>query len=113
LTHQLVDLAERRAAMPDQHEAAGWWGERQSAVDRWERAVGRPAPEPAARGKSGGWVSSAAFTEWAMGLPAGWVADPDLGLTRAQQLHALGNGVVPQQAAAALRALLAAAPRTG
>jgi hypothetical protein len=106
LTHQLVDLAERRAAMENQPEAAGWWGERQSAVDRWERAVGRPAPEPAARGKSGGWVSSAAFTEWAMGLPEGWVSNPDLGLTRSQQLRALGNGVVPQQAAVALRALL-------
>jgi DNA (cytosine-5)-methyltransferase 1 len=39
-----------------------------------------------------------------MGLPDGHVtAVPDL--TRAQQLHALGNGVVPQQAAAALRLL--------
>ncbi|MCX4792464.1 hypothetical protein OG369_42575 [Streptomyces sp. NBC_01221] len=41
-----------------------------------------------------------------MGLPAGHVTDvPDL--SRAQQLHALGNGVVPQQAEAALRLLLA------
>ena len=40
-----------------------------------------------------------------MGLPAGWVTDtPDL--SRAQQLKILGNGVVPQQAAAALRLLL-------
>ena len=40
-----------------------------------------------------------------MGLPAGWVtAFP--GLTRNEQLKALGNGVVPQQAAAALRLLL-------
>ncbi|MFF5788209.1 hypothetical protein ACFY8P_25010 [Streptomyces sp. NPDC012693] len=43
-----------------------------------------------------------------MGLPAGHVTDvPDL--TRTQQLKALGNGVVPQQAEAALRALLARA----
>lgn len=36
-----------------------------------------------------------------MGLPAGWVTDvPDL--TRNAQLKALGNGVVPQQALAAL-----------
>jgi len=40
-----------------------------------------------------------------MGLPEGWVTDVP-GLTRAQQLRALGNGVVPQQAAAALRLLL-------
>ncbi|MFK0124924.1 hypothetical protein ACIQSP_16605 [Streptomyces nigra] len=40
-----------------------------------------------------------------MGLPAGHVtAVPDL--TRTQQLKALGNGVVPQQAAAALRLLV-------
>lgn len=35
-----------------------------------------------------------------MGLPAGWVTDVP-GLTRAEELKALGNGVVPQQASAA------------
>jgi DNA (cytosine-5)-methyltransferase 1 len=40
-----------------------------------------------------------------MGLPEGWVTDPDLGLTPAQQLTALGNGVVSYQAAHALEAL--------
>jgi hypothetical protein len=40
-----------------------------------------------------------------MGLPAGWVTDVP-GLTRNQMLKALGNGVVPQQAEAALRWLL-------
>lgn len=39
-----------------------------------------------------------------MGLPAGWVTDS--GIARNPQLKALGNGVVPQQAAAALRYLL-------
>jgi DNA (cytosine-5)-methyltransferase 1 len=39
------------------------------------------------------------------GLPAGWVTDVP-GLTRNEQLKALGNGVVPQQAAQALRMLL-------
>lgn len=42
-----------------------------------------------------------------MGLPEGWVTDVP-GLTRKDQLKALGNGVVPQQAAAALRMLLPA-----
>ena len=42
-----------------------------------------------------------------MGLPEGWVTDVP-GLTRNEQLHALGNGVVPQQAAMALRILLGA-----
>lgn len=40
-----------------------------------------------------------------MGLPVGWVTDVP-GLTRNEALKALGNGVVPQQAAAALRLLL-------
>lgn len=41
-----------------------------------------------------------------MGLPAGHVTDTP-GLTRNHALKALGNGVVPQQCAAALRAYLA------
>lgn len=40
-----------------------------------------------------------------MGLPAGHVTDVEI--PRNAQLKALGNGVVPQQAAAALRHLLA------
>ena len=38
-----------------------------------------------------------------MGLPAGWVTDLDM--SRTQQLKMLGNGVVPQQAALAIRLL--------
>ena len=41
-----------------------------------------------------------------MGLPDGWVTDVP-GVGRNDQLEALGNGVVPQQAAAAVRSLLA------
>ena len=37
-----------------------------------------------------------------MGLPAGWVTNPDHGLTQNQRITALGNGVVPLQAALAL-----------
>lgn len=40
-----------------------------------------------------------------MGLPTGHVTEVP-GLSRNGQLRALGNGVVPQQAAAALRMLL-------
>ena len=47
--------------------------------------------------------------EWMQGLPDGWVTDVP-GLSRNAQLHALGNGVVPQQAAMAMRMLLG---RTG
>lgn len=44
------------------------------------------------------------FVEWMMGLPAGWVTDVP-GISRTGQLHLLGNGVVPQQAAHALAIL--------
>ena len=45
------------------------------------------------------------FVEWMQGLPLGWVTDvPDL--SRNGQLKALGNGVVPRQAAYALAMLL-------
>lgn len=46
---------------------------------------------------------SALFVEYMMGLPSGWVTDS--GLSRAQQLKMLGNGVVPQQAEYALELL--------
>jgi DNA (cytosine-5)-methyltransferase 1 len=43
------------------------------------------------------------FVEYMMGLPKGWVTET--GLSRAQQLKMLGNGVVPQQAELALELL--------
>ena len=49
---------------------------------------------------------SARFTEWMMGLPDGYVTSPAIGLSHNQQVHAIGNGVVPQQAELALRHLL-------
>ena len=45
-----------------------------------------------------------------MGLPNGHVTDPAIGISRNDQLKALGNGVVPQQAALALDVLLKGAP---
>jgi DNA (cytosine-5)-methyltransferase 1 len=41
------------------------------------------------------------------GLPAGHVTGPAIGISRNDMLKALGNGVVPQQAAAATRRFLA------
>lgn len=80
------------------------WGPYAPAITRWEAVTGRSAP----------WATddrrrlSPAFVEWLMGLPAGHVTQvPDL--TRTQQLKALGNGVVPQQAEAAIRLLHARA----
>lgn len=69
--------------------------------------TGRAAPPPTVPdGKDGTRRLSAFAVEWMMGLPAGHVTDPGIGLTRRQQLKALGNGVVPQQAALALSMLL-------
>ena len=48
-----------------------------------------------------------AFVEWMMGMPAGWVSDPALEVSRTQQLRMLGNAVVPQQAALAWSILTA------
>jgi DNA (cytosine-5)-methyltransferase 1 len=58
-------------------------------------------------GRNGDLRLSPAFVEWMQGLPNGWVTDVP-GLSRNAQLKALGNGVVPQQAAMALRLLLGA-----
>ena len=88
-------------------ERATDWGKFAPAIERWEIAIDREAPDPTKPdGKDGNHRLSAEFTEWMMGLPAGWVTDPELGLTRNEQLKLCGNGVVPQQAALALTRLL-------
>ena len=81
------------------------WAQYEAAIRRQEATFGRLAPLPTEPGKNGPRLS-AAFVEWLMGLPEGWVTDPAIGLPRNQQLRALGNGVVPQQAAAATAAWL-------
>ncbi|MGW4692392.1 hypothetical protein OU787_25755 [Kitasatospora sp. YST-16] len=75
------------------------WGPYASAVARWER-VTRPAPEPV----DGNGRLAPEFVEWIMGLDAGHVTGVP-GLSRSAQLTALGNGVVRQQAAAAMQLL--------
>lgn len=81
------------------------WGKFEPAIRRWEETLGQPAPLPTKPdGKEGAHRLSSAFTEWMMGLPAGWITD--VGLSRNDELKACGNGVVPQQAALALRVLL-------
>lgn len=82
------------------------WGEYTPAIRRWERLLGRPAPDPKEPGHKDGERLSPRFTEWMMGLPDGHVTAVP-GVNRNAQLKALGNGVVPQQAAAALRHLVA------
>jgi DNA (cytosine-5)-methyltransferase 1 len=81
------------------------WGVYEAAIQRWEAVLGRPVPHPTQPGKHGRPVLAPAFVEHLMGLEAGWVTD--LPLPRTAQLRALGNGVVPQQAAHAVSLLLA------
>ncbi|XVV10879.1 hypothetical protein ACQP2X_39475 [Actinoplanes sp. CA-131856] len=80
------------------------WGVYAVAVARWELLVGRPVPEPTQLGRQGRPVLAPPFVEWLMGLPGAWVTG--LELPRTAALRVLGNGVVWQQAAAALRILL-------
>lgn len=62
--------------------------------------MGRAAPAPLVDGTQ---QLNARFVEWMMGLPEGWVTDI---IPNRRALKVLGNGVVPQQAALALRMLL-------
>jgi DNA (cytosine-5)-methyltransferase 1 len=80
------------------------WGVYETAIRRWETILGRPAPHPTRPGNHGRPVLAPAFVEHLMGLTEGWVTD--LPLPRTAQLRALGNGVVPQQAAHAIALLL-------
>jgi DNA (cytosine-5)-methyltransferase 1 len=82
------------------------WGPYEPAIRRWEAVLGRPAPAPTEPNAKGNHRLSPAFTEWMMGVPEGWITD--VNISRNEQLKACGNGVVPQQAAAALKDMLAA-----
>lgn len=83
-------------------------GKRQSSIGNLQRLRGRFTPRcemylqdiPNALDQD---KLNAEFVEYMMGLPLGWVTD--CGLSRAQQLKILGNGVVPQQAHYALELL--------
>lgn len=91
------DVAERGDGARHIH-----WGRYGPAVERWERLTERLAPEPTFIGQRGTRQLSPRFVEWLMGLQGGYVSDV-AGLSRNAQLRVLGNGVVWQQAAAAIR----------
>lgn len=80
------------------------WGQYADAITRWETLT-RPAPPPTETGPKGNPRLNPAFSEWMMGLPAGWITDVP-GVTRNEALKLAGNGVCPQQCEAALRFLL-------
>jgi site-specific DNA-cytosine methylase len=91
----------------DTNGAGDHWGQYAAAIARWEAVLDREAPAPTEpTGKGGAHRLSPRFVEWMMGLPDGWVTDVP-GVSRNDALKALGNGVVPQQAAVAVRHLLA------
>lgn len=81
------------------------WGRYESAIRRWEAVTNRSAPHPIAQ-EGDKQIVNPLFVEWMMGLPEGWVTGH--GLSPSAELKMLGNGVVPQQAALALRLLGAA-----
>lgn len=85
------------------------WRQYEPAIRRWESVFRGPVPRPVEPGRTGERLSPA-FVEWMMGLPAGWVTAVP-GLTRRDQLKALGNGCVPQQVALAVCLLLGGVPR--
>ena len=74
------------------------WGKYEQAIRRWE-AVTREAPSPTVE-RDGRPRLSPVFVEWMMGLDEGHVTGH--GLTSANELKMLGNGVCPQQAEMAI-----------
>jgi DNA (cytosine-5)-methyltransferase 1 len=80
------------------------WGRYAEAIRRWATVTGRFSPYPTERGTWGQSRLAPRFSEWMMGLPNGWVTD--LSLPYGAQHRILGNGVVPQQAIAALQLLV-------
>lgn len=93
------DLALPAAVQPQR------WGAYAPAITRWEQVIGRPAPGPTVIGDRGRRQLSPLFVEWLMGLDQGHVTD--VLDRRSDALRVLGNGVVPQAAARAVRLLLA------
>lgn len=87
-----------------QHNLDVDWGKYTPAIRRWETITGR-APAPTAPNKNGNPRLTPEFSEWMMGLPPGWVTSVP-GISRRQMIKACGNGVLPRQAAAALRIML-------
>ena len=112
------DLLDTLAGLNDapdiSHEMRLMWGDTAPAILTWAMLTGH-APPPIVidhedkalhpRFPNTRAATNPEFIEWLMGLPPGWVTQVP-GLTRNQQLKALGNGVVPQAAATALQDLL-------
>ncbi|NQE88768.1 DNA cytosine methyltransferase [Nocardia terpenica] len=97
-TRQLVDYA--------LVHGSSRWGAYAAAIARQE-ALTRAAPSPTEPNKNGKPRLSAAFAEWMMMMPSGWVTDPVIGLSRVEQLRLIGNAVVTPCAVVAFSQLFA------
>jgi DNA (cytosine-5)-methyltransferase 1 len=104
----LSDRSSEAQTRSNRHTEQGispsFWGQYESAITQWE-SITRPAPQPTVY-RTDRERLNPRFVEWMMGLPEGHVTGR--GLSAAQELKMLGNGVCPQQAALALRLLGAA-----
>lgn len=105
--HQSTLPGTVRELLPDAvgsiRAGAPQWGKYEPAIRRWE-AITRDAPSPTEPGATGNPRLAARFSEWMQGWPLGWVTA--VPISRSAQLRIIGNGVVPQQAIAALYWLL-------
>jgi DNA (cytosine-5)-methyltransferase 1 len=97
--------ATQRHAAGEDRPTDPLWREYTPAIARWSGVLGRPAPHPVEVGERAGERLSPAFAEWHMGLPEGHITAVPA-IPYGAQHKAIGNGVVPQQAAYALRLLL-------
>lgn len=100
--HQ-VNLSDVARELAENWEQDGW-GRYAPAIRCWEQIVGRPAPFPAERTRRGSFRLAVNFAQWCQGLPEDWVSGVP-GLPYYAVIRILGNGVVPRQAATALRQL--------
>lgn len=89
---------------PEDGDRPSQWKHYAPAIAHWGHVLGRPAPDPDEPAHDGRRRLAATFVEWVMGLPEGFVTDAPI--RRRRKLALLGNGVVPQQGALALRLLL-------
>ena len=96
-----------RLQQPERRDSDVDWGKYAPAIQRWESVLDRPAPAPTVQRKDKRRLNPQ-FVEWMMGLDEGHVTGH--GLSSAQELKMLGNGVVPQQARAAVAQLMERIP---
>ena len=83
------------------------WGKYTPVIRQWELVLNRTVPAPTILQKDKQRLNPV-FVEWMMGLDEGHVTGH--GLSAAQELKMLGNGVVPQQARAAIAQLMERIP---